>query len=304
MSSVLENFKKTFSLSTASAIMFIQTAPNRYKFHTIQKRHGGVREIAQPTKSLKIVQRWVINQYFQNCPIHEAATAYIKEKGILDHAKAHKSNKYLLKLDFKNFFNSINIQDFYEFINKSMSKFSGEDRDILGLLLFCKAKDDNYYLSIGAPSSPYISNIILYEFDCLIQEMCSNKDVIYTRYADDLAFSTNTPYVLADILCDIKYILSNLEYPKNLELNQEKTVFLSRKHNRTLTGLVISNSGKISIGRNKKRKLRAAVHNAISNKLTSKEIQTLKGRIAFLKGIDREFAIKLEQQLQSVNLCK
>lgn len=103
MLSVLENFKKTFSFSTVSAIIFIQTAPNRYKFHTIQKRHGGEREIAQPTKSLKIVQRWVINQYFQNSPIHKAATAYIKGKGILDHAEQHKSNKYLLKLDFKNF---------------------------------------------------------------------------------------------------------------------------------------------------------------------------------------------------------
>lgn len=302
MLSVLENFKKTFSFSTASATIFIQTAPNRYKFHTIQKRHGGEREIAQPTKSLKIVQRWVINQYFQNSPIHKAATAYIKGKGILDHAEQHKSNKYLLKLDFKNFFNSINIQDFYEFINRSMPQFSEEDRDILGLLLFCKNKDDNYYLSIGAPSSPHVSNIILYKFDCLIQEICSKKGVVYTRYADDVAFSTNIPHILKGILCDIEHILSNLEYPKNLKLNQEKTVFLSRKHNRTLTGLVISNTGKISIGRDKKRKLRAAIHNAIHGKLTDEEIQTLKGRIAFLKGIDKEFAIKLEQELQSANL--
>jgi len=297
MSSILESFQNTFSLSAADAKIFIRTAPYRYKFHNIKKRHGGEREIAQPTKSLKIVQRWIINQYFKEFPVHDAATAYIKGKSILNHASPHKLNKYLHKLDFKNFFNSISINDFYEFINYSNLEIGEEDRNILGLLLFCKNKDDNYYLSIGAPSSPYISNIILYEFDCLIQEVCYKKNVIYTRYADDLAFSTNTPNILNDILQDVEDILSKIKYPKNLTLNEDKTVFLSRKHNRTLTGLVISNSGTISIGRNKKRKLRAAVHNAMLGRLTAEEVQTLKGQIAFVKGIDRDFAIQLEQKL-------
>ncbi|WP_455151976.1 retron St85 family RNA-directed DNA polymerase [Capnocytophaga sp.] len=298
MSSILESFQNTFSLSAADAKFFIRTAPYRYKFHNIKKRHGGEREIAQPTKSLKIVQRWIINQYLKEFPVHDAATAYIKERSILNHASPHKSNKYLLKLDFKNFFNSINIMDFYEFINYSKLKMSEEDRNILGFLLFCKNKNNSYYLSIGAPSSPYISNIILYEFDCLTQEICHKNNVVYTRYADDLAFSTNTPNILSNILQDVRHIISSLKYPRNLELNQDKTVFLSRKHNRTLTGLVISNSGKISIGRDKKRKLRAAVHNATLGKLTDEEIQTLKGKIAFVKGIDKDFAIQLEQKLK------
>ena len=60
MQNVMDNFIRTFSLSKPSAKLFIQTAPNRYKFHSITKRHGGFREIAQPVKELKIVQRWAI----------------------------------------------------------------------------------------------------------------------------------------------------------------------------------------------------------------------------------------------------
>jgi RNA-directed DNA polymerase len=300
MQSVMDNFIRTFSLSKPSAELFIQTAPNRYKFHSITKRHGGFREIAQPVKELKIVQRWAIHQYLQECNIHEAATAYIRGKGIFDHVQPHKLHKYLLKLDFKNFFNSINIIDFYQFSMKYIPRLTEEDIKILGLLFFCKNKNDDYYLSIGAPSSPHISNIMLYDFDCLIDSFCQDINVCYTRYADDLAFSTNQPHILGNVLTKVTSIISELDFPKKLELNSEKTTFLSKKHNRTLTGLVISNNGNISIGRDKKRELRAMVHYAKQGKLTPEKIKTLRGKIAFLKKIDRNFAIQLEQEINNL----
>ena len=292
---LFEDLSRKFQLHENLMKSFINSAPHRYKFHTITKRHGGEREIAQPVKSLKIVQRWLITHYLSKYPVHSiAAIAYIKNKNIKDFVAPHKDNIFLLKLDFQNFFNSIKLSDFYAFCKTH--NIPEEDQKILGLLLFCKDKQGESYLSIGAPSSPAVSNILMFDFDNKVFELCKQNNIIYTRYADDLAFSTNKPNVLIQLLADITSLCTQLEYPKNLQINAEKTVFTSKKNNRTLTGLVISNDGSISIGREKKRELRAMAHQAKLGKLPPEKIGTLLGKIAFLKSIDPDFAKQLEDK--------
>ncbi|WP_256824116.1 reverse transcriptase domain-containing protein, partial [Rodentibacter caecimuris] len=152
------------------------------------------------------------------------------------------------------------------------------------------------YLSIGAPTSPFISNIIMLDFDTRLSDFCAKNDIVYTRYADDLAFSTNTPNKLSLLPLEIEKILENIDCPKKLKINKEKTVFTSRKHNRTLTGLVISNNGDISIGREKKRQLRAIAHKASLGLLESIEIEKFKGMLAFLLSIDPELSRSLKNK--------
>lgn len=297
---ILEDFKKKFSLTDYEANNFIKNAPSMYKVHMITKRNGGKREIAQPTKSLKIVQKWIVKKYLNNYPIHSSATAYVKGKSIIDFAKPHVSNSYLLKLDFKNFFNSIHSDDFYKFVQED-KLYNNSDVEILINLLFCRDKkiEGDFYLSIGAPSSPFVSNILMYKFDCCVYRYCKSNNVIYTRYADDLAFSTNKPNFLKSQLTEfVINCCQSLPYPNRLEINSDKTVFTSKKYNRTLTGLVLNNSGneQVSIGRNRKRDLRAMAHQASLGLLTYEDLNKLQGMIAFLKGIDPDFAAQLERK--------
>lgn len=294
---ILKDLATKFQLHEESMKSFIHSAPYRYKFHEIHKRHGGTREIAQPVKSLKIVQRWIIRNYLSQLPIHPiVAVAYVKNKNIKDFAEPHKNNCFLLKLDFKNFFNSIKLSDFNEYCKEN--NISEENARNLGMLLFCKNKENNeYYLSIGAPSSPVLSNILMAKFDNLVFDFCKQNGIIYTRYADDLAFSTNEPNTLKEKLVPyINDLCQNLNYPKHLTINADKTIFTSKKHNRTLTGLVISNDGNISIGRDKKRKLRAMAHKVKLKQLPPEQMGTLIGKIAFLKSIDPDFANQLEEK--------
>ena len=93
--------------SEQELVVLIATAPARYKDHLIRKRHGGTRLISQPTKELKFLQRLVVKRELDYLPIHVAATAYRPGKSIRDHATPHASAKYLLKLDFKDFFLSL-----------------------------------------------------------------------------------------------------------------------------------------------------------------------------------------------------
>lgn len=294
---LLELLKKEFLLNEKEAISFINTAPNRYKHYNIQKRHGGEREIAEPTRSLKKLQRWVLNKYFSTIECHSAAIAYSKNKSIKDFALPHAKKKYLLKMDFKDFFNSIKSYDFNLFLKERKLELSDDEVDYITNIFFCRNKKNNdLYLSIGAPTSPFISNLIMIDFDEQINAFCNKEGITYTRYADDLAFSTNIPNILFLIPPEIEKICSKVNYPKNLQINMEKTVFTSKKHNRTLTGLVISNEGKISIGREKKRQLRAIAHKASLKLLSLEDLEKFKGMLAFLLSIDPDFSNSLKSK--------
>ncbi len=303
----LIDFKKEFELTEKEARNYLKNAPKFYKKHTIKKRNGGKREIYQPTKSLKIIQRWIIKKYFNSISVHKCATAYIRHRNIVNNAEIHSKNSFLLKMDFKDFFYSITEDDLAIFFDEKFF-FDGdiESRQDLINLLLCKVKGkEKLRLSIGAPSSPFISNVLLYNFDNEVYKLCEKLGIAYTRYADDLFFSTSEKNVLFKIINEVDEIISNLNYPANLEINSEKTVKTSKKFNRTITGLVISNDGTVNIGRNKKRKWRMKAYN-LSKKIKNltednfseeirEEISSLKGYISFLSGIDRKFADDLKR---------
>ena len=302
MSTIFDKFCETFSLNPYEAEIFIKTAPERYKLHSISKRHGGIRYIHQPTKNLKFIQRWLVNSYFSSMPIHSCAHAYVKNRNILSNAKPHSHNKYLMKLDFSDFFTSITIRGFLIFAHDNLREFSYEEHHILASLLFCRHKiNGDFVLSIGAPSSPIISNIMLYRFDQVLYDFCRTKYVYYTRYADDLSFSTNQPRILKEeVFPFVEGLCKTIPYPNYLKLNKNKVVHVSKKFNRRITGLVLSNEGNISIGRDKKRQLRAMAHQMSLNKLPPEKINKLLGYINFLKGkIDPEFAEQLIQKLNN-----
>ncbi|HBB4912751.1 TPA: RNA-directed DNA polymerase, partial [Escherichia coli] len=90
---------------------FIFTAPYRYKVYPIPKRNGGFREIAQPSRALKFMQRIVIAELEKVLKVHENAYAYVKGRSIKDNVEKHQRNSYILKVDFCDFFNSINPCD-------------------------------------------------------------------------------------------------------------------------------------------------------------------------------------------------
>lgn len=287
--SIIELIQLDFPFTTRELGSLIVTAPNRYKLHEIEKRNGrGKRVIAQPTAEVKVLQRWVISQFFGSLPIHDAAIAYRKGLSIKDHARVHAGNRYLLKMDFKDFFPSIYASDFIYHAKKYLN-LSEQDLTALTYILFRHDRDsDQLILSIGAPSSPVVSNTLLYEFDTKLTEFCARNGVVYSRYADDLAFSTSLPKVLDDVHKFIKKLCESLTSPR-LRINQDKTVFTSKKKKRQLTGLVLSNEGTVSLGRNKKREIRAMAHKYSQGKLDVDQVNKLRGLLAYAYSIDPEY---------------
>ncbi len=273
--------------------ILIATAPNRYKDHYIEKRNGrGKRLISQPTAELKLLQRILIAHELSNLQIHDAATAYRRGGSIRDHAIPHAGERYLLKLDFKDFFPSLKEQALKHCLNRDTDYSEIELWMLSQLLLRRPSSSAKLCLSIGAPSSPHISNYLMYEFDVAVAKLCRSGGANYTRYADDLAISTSLPGRLDEIQNSIRNLLDRMSY-LGLKFNEEKTVNVSTKSRRTLVGLTLSNEGHVSIGRDAKRRLRAAMHSCVNGNLTADEVMKLRGTLSFVLSVDSKFVKEL-----------
>ena len=274
-------------------IVLIATAASRYKIHYIEKRGGrGRREIAQPTKEIKFLQRMLVGEELKGLPLHDAAVAYRSGRSILDHAQPHALARYLLKLDFTNFFPSLKWNALKHRLSLDAS-YSDVELWILKNLLCRRVRGTGtFQLSIGAPSSPHVSNYLLFEFDSRMTEYCGARNVRYTRYADDLAFSTSMPKILDEVEIEVRSLIAELGY-LGISLNESKTINVSTKRRRTLVGLTLSNDGRASIGRDVKRELRLAIHRLCFGSLSPPEIANLRGRLAFTYAIDPDFVDQL-----------
>lgn len=300
----------------------IKKAPLMYKVFYIPKRSGGLREISQPTAIVKELQRRAIEEVSSKIQIHENAVAYIKGKnGILSNAEIHKSNKYFYKFDFKNFFPSIKANHIMNLLEKN--NFSIDDISRLTLLftklnknakgknirqimktlsLSARLPDQSYSnlyeilsqnadvfeLSIGAPSSPFISNSIMFNFDKDITVSSSLLSLSYSRFADDLTFSSNQRLDIGIIRTEILRALNNAEYDY-LALNDKKQRFITFKERVTITGVNITPSHSISIGRDQKKLISSMVHKFSIRKLSRDTTLKLKGWLAYVNSVEPQF---------------
>ncbi len=273
--------------------ILIVTAPRRYKDHFIEKRNGrGKRLISQPTAELKFLQRLLVKHELNSLPLHDAAVAYRPNHSIKNHAEPHAASRYLLKLDFREFFPSIKEATIRHRLTLDAS-YSERELWILCHLL-CRNPPDTevLQLSIGAPSSPFISNYLMWEFDTRLTDFCLAKNAKYTRYADDLAISTSEPHLLDKIELEVRRLLSEMAY-LGVSLNESKTVNVSKKNRRTLVGLNLANNGTVSVGRDEKRRLRASLHSLCNGRLPVEEVSRLRGMLAFVYSVDPEFVMAL-----------
>jgi RNA-directed DNA polymerase len=286
----VQELHQELGLSEAQVMRLIVRSPHTYKVYTIPKKTGGVRVIAQPAKETKAIQHWLIENLFSALPIHSCATAYKKGASIKANASAHAANSYLSKFDFKDFFTSIKAPDIKEHLSTRLNGiYSPEDLAFIVRVSCIKHKGGKELcLSIGAPSSPLLSNSIMYDFDERIHSWCSSKNIVYTRYADDLTFSSNQPGTAGEIERVIRDVIKETPFPK-LRINNKKTIHLSKKSQRRVTGIIINNEGKISLGREKKRLISTLIHKFSIGLLDTELHPKLQGLLGFALDVEPLF---------------
>ena len=222
---------------------------NNYKAIKIPKKDGSYRVIMEPNKKLKIIQRKIV-EYLKNFQKEKfCAYGFIKGKSNVDNAKIHVNKKYIYKIDLKDYFPSIMSGRIFKMFSVRPFSFSRATATILtNLICF------NNTLAQGFPSSPYISNIITRRLDNSLLKLAKKYKCNYTRYADDITFSTNLtsfPYQLTD---EIKVIINN----EMFTINEKKTKILSSNTRQIVTGIVVNK--KTNLKRNYYRELRQILY--------------------------------------------
>jgi len=188
-------------------------------------------------------------------------------------------------MDLMDFFPSITEQDIQEYIRENRIQF--RDWTTADIFVFCHLVCRHSQLTIGAPTSPALSNAILYDIDVRIHALCIKMGVKYSRYADDLFFSTSTANVLRQIEQEVAKVIVDSKLPAKLAVNTSKTRHSSKKGLRRVTGIVLGSDGKAHIGRRLKRNIRGLIFKLES--LDESRRASLAGMIAYAIGFDPQF---------------
>ena len=206
----------------------------------------------------------------------------------------HSASRYYLKLDFEDFFSSIRISDVTNLVRNCAHALpftlSEEDISIIGVTTTRHGK-----LVVGAPSSPIISNAALYNLDNVLCTLGEAASCVYSRYADDIVFSTQKPNFLAQVLIECRRAI-DLNASPRLRINEKKVAFTSKKHRVRVTGLVISSEDRISVGRGIKRKIKAQIHQYKMGKISPQDGSYLSGYLAFTQSVEPSFITSLERK--------
>jgi RNA-directed DNA polymerase len=216
-----------------------------YRDFSIIKRNGKKRAISEPLPSLMEIQHWILKYILYQVPVSPFAKAYKPKTTLLENLKFHKNQPKLMTLDLENFFTSITTDSI-----KKVFIEMGYSNAIAHLLSQLSTRDNS--LPQGAPTSPYLSNLIFREADTSIAKYCIANKIRYTRYADDLSFSGDFD---ADALLQfVKEVVEQL----GCKINTAKTKLMSPNMRQTVTGIVVNEKAQVVF--HKRNALRQAMY--------------------------------------------
>ena len=254
---------------------------NKYNSFPIPKKSGGVRIINSPVKELKDVQK-KLSQTLYDCYNEMLIVSgyrgldkkgitishgFIKNKSIITNAECHRNRRFILNLDLECFFGSIHYGRVYGFF-KTNKHFGLHDLIAHALAnLICYT----HGLPQGAPTSPLASNFIAHILDIRLTSLSKKHGLYYTRYADDLTFSTNKKIFPADIAyleagkTVIGFELNKIINKHGFSVNSAKTRLQFNDSRQDVTGLIVNK--KVNIRKEYVRAARVLANKLFNNKV-------------------------------------
>jgi RNA-directed DNA polymerase len=233
-----------------------------YTTYTIKKKKGGLRQISAPEQRIKKIQKqlnYFLQAYYLMIKPAEVHGFVVNPHyrgtycNILENAKPHIGKKQVLNVDLKDFFPSISSLQVKELFTSEIFNFNEEIAIALTLLTTYESA-----LPIGSPASPVISNFICLQLDHELRNFAKENDLVYTRYADDLTFSSDT-FISSDNILDI----INLIKKNNFQFNDKKLRLKSSNRKQVVTGLTVNK--KVNVDRALLKKIRAMLHDLSVN---------------------------------------
>lgn len=277
----LESFSEQLSVSKTLLFLLSKKTELFYTSTKIPKKDGTTREIFMPTLALKVVQKWILVEILEKVKVSPYAMAFVPQKnGLLENANNHKEKLFILEMDIHDFFGSIQQSDVF----KLFTRIGYNERISIILANLCTLDG---VLPQGAVTSPYIANLISYNLDMRLSAFCNKRDVVYTRYADDLSFSSDNRTQLNRLERNVREIVED----EGFLINEKKTRYLSNDRRKTVTGITI-NDGEVHADKKFKRRIRSKIYHAVSEGDYS-ERDKIMGMIAFVNSIESGYKEKM-----------
>ena len=284
------NFRYTNNTVTKLALK--KNLNESYETFKIPKHSGGFREIDAPNDELKAIQKNIakfITNKLKYLPSNNAY-GFTKNRNCKLAMEQHQKNgsKYFLKLDIHDFFNSTTKEIILREMKKHWCLAILPDNILDFWVTLCTKEN---VLPQGSPASPVFANIVLHEFDLWLDENLKklDKDMVYTRYADDLLISSKNKFHqnITEIVGNISAKLKNY----NLTLSEHKTRYGTNAGRNWNLGIMYNKDNNLTVGYRQKKLFKNILHNAETGKIevTEEFKNKLQGQLAYAAYIEPEY---------------
>jgi retron-type reverse transcriptase len=229
----------------------------QYKKFVINKATGKPRTLHAVPPKIKHIQRIALDklQAVEQYQPSSYAHGFVLKRSIVTNAIPHRRKKRIIKMDLKDFFPSIHedrVRDM--FMGKPFS--FGKEAATTMAQLSC-LNDGSGILPQGGTLSPYVANMLCLKLDKKLAKVAIKYHCNFTRYADDITFSTND--VSEDSINNLIKETSNFIESEHFVVNAEKTKVLTPNRRQVVTGIIVNDG--VNVNRRYIRNLRATIKN-------------------------------------------
>jgi retron-type reverse transcriptase len=311
----VEDLAKLMELSAHDILWLsyerVASSVDHYTRFEIPKRSGGRRLVASPKRKLRVAQSWISETVLAALAPSRHATAFRPGTSIVQNAGIHLNAAIVVRLDIKDFFPSINfrrVRGYFEQLG-----YNPGVSTVFGLLCTDAPRvkvtldDSIQYVAFGeralpqgACTSPALANLIASRLDARLAALAATipSDWRYTRYADDMIFSSSQAAAnTGRLLKGVEAIVRD----EGLALNETKTAVMRAPNRQIVTGLLVGETVRLS--RRDLRRLRAFLHRcahegitAVSNEIGKDALAVARGRLAYVSMVMPGYATNLRHE--------
>ena len=293
-----------------------------YRYELLPKRTGGWRLLEVPQPYLRALQRKVLDELVARVPPHEAATAYVRGRSVLDHARAHAGQAVLLKFDLQDFFATVRASRVHAtFVELGYSPAVARELMALcttatpepvlerlrgegGLAWTQAMRLRDAHLPQGAPTSAALANLCAFRLDTRIAGLARALGARYTRYADDIVLSGDAPLLRAADRVETR--LGAWAREEGFALNHRKTRRVARARRQEVCNIVVN--ARPNLPRAEFDRLKAQLHACATQGAAAQNRagvanweQHLRGRVAWAEQVNADKAQRLRRLLEQID---
>jgi len=285
-----------------------------YDYHFIPKTKGPPRLLEAPKSRLKAIQRRILREILDAVPVHAAAHGFVAGRSCVGAASRHAGEALVVAVDLKDFFLTASMARVYALFRSlgypsavadALTRLCGAStpQHVFDVLAPEQRHDfetrkrfEQLHLPQGAPTSPALANLVAFRLDLRHAGLARRFDAVYTRYADDLAFSGDDAFARKSrsFLAAVDTIVAD----EGFTLNARKTRLMRRSGAQRVTGIVVNDH--INVPRAHYDQLKAALHGCVTrgpageNRTGACDFRAhLDGRVAWVETLNPARGAKL-----------